>query len=168
MRDHIRAKRNGISPVIATVILVTVAITVSVSVAYWMGAMSGNYTTVEKIDISNLLVTKDQATGNYTITFSLKNTGSADATVSTIYINGKPYDDPSFTDNLAIRESGGVWLASGTLNIPVPAGASKSIMLTIQPASGSATVAPFTAGTTLDISIRTATGKNYQQMANLT
>jgi flagellin-like protein len=168
MRDHIRATRNGISPVIATIILVTVTITVAVSVAYWMGAMSGNYTTVEKIDISSLVVTKDQATGNYTITFSLKNTGSADATVSTIYINEKAYDDPSFTDNVFIRESSGVWLASGTLNIFVPAGASKSIMLTIQPVSGSATVAPFTAGTTLDISIHTATGKNYQQMANLT
>jgi flagellin-like protein len=168
MRHHIRASRNGITPVIATVVLVTVAITVAVSVAYWMGAISGNYTTMEKIDVSSFLVAKDQATGNYTITFNLKNTGSADATVSTIYINGKAYDDPSFTDNVSVRESAGIWLTSGTPNILVASGASKSIMLRIQPASGSATVAPFTAGTMLEISIHTAAGKNYQQMTNLT
>jgi flagellin-like protein len=168
MRHHIKATSKGISPVIATVILVTVAITVAVSVAYWMGAMSGNYTMVEKIDVSSPLVTKDQATGNYTITLSLKNTGSIDATICLIYINGKAYDDPSFADNVFIGESGGVWLASGTSNILVSAGTSKSIMLRIQPASGSATVAPFTAGTTLEIGVHTAAGKDYRQMTILT
>lgn len=43
--------RKGLSPVIATVILVAVAITVAVSVAYWMSSIAGQYTTFEKVEI---------------------------------------------------------------------------------------------------------------------
>ncbi|MCJ7771405.1 DUF4352 domain-containing protein, partial [Candidatus Bathyarchaeota archaeon] len=59
--------RKGISPVIATVILVAVAITVSVSVAYWMGGISSLYTRLEKIEVQSAVATKGVA-GNYTIT----------------------------------------------------------------------------------------------------
>ena len=43
--------RRGLSPVIATVILVAVAITVAVSVAYWMSGIAGQYTSFEKIEL---------------------------------------------------------------------------------------------------------------------
>jgi len=168
MARHIRASRKGISPVIATVILVAVAITVAVSVAYWMGGISSLYTRLEKVEISSTSVSKDATTGNYTITINIKNTGSADATLDYVYINGKPYDDASFTDNVFVRESGAVWIASGTLSVSVGTGTSKVIYIRVQPASGTATVAPFTAGTTLDVKLHTAAGKDYPQMVTLT
>jgi len=75
--------RKGISPVIATVILVAVAITVSISVAYWMGGISSLYTRLEKIEIHSITAEKGVA-GNYTITLTAKNTGSADATIDSV------------------------------------------------------------------------------------
>ena len=36
-------RRKGLSPVVATVILVACAITVAVAVAYWMGGMAPQY-----------------------------------------------------------------------------------------------------------------------------
>ncbi|MCD6530301.1 type IV pilin, partial [Candidatus Bathyarchaeota archaeon] len=82
-----RGKR-GISPVIATVILVAVAITVAVSVAFWMGGISGQYTRFEKLQVQDPVIVKyynmtDNAGANnhWNLTFTVKNVGSTDATI---------------------------------------------------------------------------------------
>jgi len=167
MARNIRASRKGISPVIATVILVAVAITVAVSVAYWMGGISSMYTRLEKIEVSGTSVSKNATTGIYTITMNIKNTGSADATVDNVYINGKMYNSADFTDTVAVKDGAGVALGTG---ISCNAGSSAEIIITISPAGGTppATVAPFTAGTTLDVKLHTAAGKDYPQMITLT
>jgi flagellin-like protein len=146
--------RRAISPVIATVILVAVAITVAVSVAYWMGGISSLYTRLEKVEISSTSVAK---TGNnYSINMTVKNTGSADATIDAIYINGK-----STFSGVTIMANG---TAIASLSIPIPAGSSKVVSISIVPG----TSPPFTAGTTLDVKIHTAAGKDYPQMVTLT
>ena len=143
--------RKGISPVIATVILVAVAITVSVSVAYWMGGISSLYTRLEKIEIQSITAVKGVA-GNYTITLAAKNTGSADATIDSVFINGKPLTQfPGVTASIG---SGTSCIAGGsaTVRIDVPAN----------------TGAPFTSGTTIEVKLHTAGGKDYPQMVTLT
>ncbi|MCJ7761670.1 hypothetical protein MUP59_11115, partial [Candidatus Bathyarchaeota archaeon] len=72
-RSIIPVSRKGISPVIATVILVAVTITVSVSIAYWMGGISGSYTRIGNrvfIDafISTEAVTVGSSSGDWFIT----------------------------------------------------------------------------------------------------
>jgi len=154
MARHIRTSRKGISPVIATVILVAVAITVAVSVAMWMGGISSLYTRLEKIEISTVNVVKG-GTANYTITMSVKNTGSADATIDGIIINGKSstaYTSPTIT--ITYSPSGGL----------VAAGSSATVTIFIN----SQSVAPFTPGTTIDVKLHTAAGKDYPQMVTLT
>ena len=165
MARHIKASRKGISPVIATVILVAVAITVAVSVAYWMGGISSMYTRLEKVEVSSTSVAKGTA-GNYTITMIVKNTGSADASLDQVYINGRLRS--SFTGSpsnaiITVR-SGALDLDSAT--IPIVAGG--SITVTIDITSGTTLGAPFTAGTTLDVKLHTAAGKEYPQMVTLT
>jgi flagellin-like protein len=167
---QIRTSKKGISPVIATVILVAVAITVSISVAYWMGGISSLYTRLEKVEISSIAVSKDAATGNYTITMATRNTGSADATIDSCFINGKSFDDSSFTDKVYVRSSTGTWYSSSPLSIALASGGSATIIIRIRPANqiSKVTVAPFTVGTTLDLKIHTAAGKDYPQMITLT
>ena len=80
-----------------------------------------------------------------------------------IYINGTPYDNESFTDKICVREAIGSWITSGSLNIRVNNGNSKSILLRIKPYSGSATVSPFTDGARLNVELYTASGRNYLQ-----
>jgi len=78
-------KRKAISPVIATVILVAVAITIAVAVSYWMGSIASQYTKFEKVEIQSAQITKE--TGYWKVTFTLKNSGSASATINSVFIN---------------------------------------------------------------------------------
>jgi flagellin-like protein len=147
-----RPGRKGISPVIATVILVAVAITVSVSVAYWMGGISSLYTTMEKIEISGATVSK--GANSYNVTLSVRNTGSKDATIDMILFNQKPmsqYTSPTLSATYA---------PSAT----VVAGGSCTVVVRI----GSQLVPPFTPGTTIEVKLHTAGGKEYPQMVTLT
>ena len=50
MKNLLRNKR-ALSPVIATVILVSVTIVVAVSVAYWLGTIAASYTAFEQIEM---------------------------------------------------------------------------------------------------------------------
>jgi hypothetical protein len=122
---------------------------------------------MEKLEILNVSLSKDIPSGNYTIVVDLRNTGSADATISMVYINGKPYDDASFVDKISVRESGGAWISSGSLEVAVGSGSSKTVLTRIVPTFGTMTSPPFTSGTTLDVNIHTAAGKDYQQMVIL-
>ena len=143
--------RKGISPVIATVILVAVAITVSISVAYWMGGISSLYTRLEKIEIHSITAEKGVA-GNYTITLAVKNTGSADATIDSVMINGRPLSQfPGVTTTIAVGGTSVVAGGSASVNVLVPAGQG----------------VPFTAGTTIEVKLHTAAGKDYPQMVTL-
>jgi len=81
--------KKAVSPVIATVILVSVTIVVAVAVAYWMGGIAGIYTRVEKIEILNSVAEKDTTNSEWDIVIDLKNSGSADATIQSVRINGK-------------------------------------------------------------------------------
>ena len=79
-------ERKAISPVIATVILVAVAITVAVGVSYWMGGISSQYTQFENIEIRSCESTTD-AFGNWQVVLTLKNSGTATATITGVYVN---------------------------------------------------------------------------------
>ena len=84
-------KRKAVSPVIATVILVAVAITVAVGVSYWMGGISAQYTQFEKVEISTgySVVIAGPPSG-WHILMSLKNSGSATATITHVFVNDVP------------------------------------------------------------------------------
>ncbi len=76
--------RRGISPVIATVIIVAVAIAISIAVAGWLMGLWGTFGTTEQLQVlPNSTLTTD---GNYKI--CVKNTGSKSATVTEIEFVG--------------------------------------------------------------------------------
>ncbi|MEM2216658.1 MAG: archaellin/type IV pilin N-terminal domain-containing protein, partial [Nitrososphaerota archaeon] len=64
--------KSGISPVVATVILVAVAIVIAIAVAFWASGLVGIFTRFEKIEIVSAYadVTDQQ------IILVVKNTGS--------------------------------------------------------------------------------------------
>jgi len=142
---------RGLSPVIATVILVSVTIVVAVAVSYWMGGIAGLYTRFEKIEISSCYAVKN-STNDYTVTVELKNTGSADATISYVLINGKPvteYNNSTYTG-----------ISVQTVPQSLPLGKSETISIGIDKDL-------FEAGTTLDLKFHSAAGKDYPQMLAL-
>ena len=146
-RKSLKKSKKALSPVIATVILVAVTITVAIAVAYWMGGIAGLYTRLEKVEITTVQQSYAPATG-WTLVVGLKNSGSADANVDTVLINGNIEND-----------------ISTPLPCSVPAGTSATLTIVI-PDDGS--VQGCTSGTTIDLKLHTAAGKEYPQMVTLT
>ncbi|MCL7389936.1 MAG: hypothetical protein LZ173_08440 [Thaumarchaeota archaeon] len=145
--------RFGISPVVATVILVAVAIIIAIAVAFWASGLVGIFTRFEKVEIRSAFA---QIQGNnYLINLDIANTGSADVTIDDIYINGQP----SNTIGVNIQFDGG---CQGIPNAPVPLKVGERLtgdnmcIITVP-----YNQAPFTAGTTIEVAVHTGTGKLY-------
>jgi len=149
MGIHLRRLNNkGISPVIATVILVAVAIAIAIAVAFWMTGIIGLFTRFEKIEITYIYATGDESSG-WTVHLKVTNTGTADATIDNIFINGKPYN--SYTD------------VSPSISLPYSLTAGNSVEFTISIGTG----AGFKSGQSIEVKVHTASGQEYPKLTNL-
>ncbi|RLE79379.1 MAG: DUF4352 domain-containing protein [Thermoprotei archaeon] len=164
--------KKAISPVIATVIIVAVTLTIAIAVAYWMGGIAGLYTRFEKIEVAGAtVIKKSETTASGTIyyweiTLTVKNTGSADATIDNIIINGIPISqiqDP--TEKLAVTYDN-TTVDLNNIRIPVNAGEEKKIVITVGEGAtvGSGKLA---SAMSVEIKIHTAAGKDYPKLITL-
>jgi flagellin-like protein len=80
-------KKRGISPVIATVILVAIAIVISIAAAFWMTGLLSSFTAYEKITIS-ASISKSGSPPTYTVTIVIVNDGTLSTNVTAVLING--------------------------------------------------------------------------------
>ena len=157
--------RKAVSPVIATVILVSVTIVVAVAVAYWMGGIAGIYTRFEKVEIESCSTEKEPTTytGWFVITIRLKNTGSADATVTNVYINGKilaDYGDAYVDKEVCTGDPivcGYQALGEG---LTIAAGDAGNLRVYIP-------TSEISSGTTIEIKLHTAAGMDYPKLETL-
>ncbi len=95
-----RINKKGISPVIATVIIVSVAIAIAVAVAFWMTGITGLFTRYEKVEVTNAYADWNSSGRFWVIVMQLRNSGSDDATIDEIFINGRPHNSiTNLTDN---------------------------------------------------------------------
>ena len=180
MKRLLRSRR-ALSPVIATVILVSVTIVVAVSVAYWMGSIAGTYTRFEKVEVPTAYANKVDAWGagydpwtsgsGWNITVVLKNSGSAASTIDDVFVNGKPYDQFSYVairynDTSASPPVIRLYPQDGDLALTINAGGSATVeILVFKGTDGDVT---FSSGTTLDIKFHSAAGKEYPKLLELT
>ncbi len=148
MARNIKRDRKAISPVISTIIIVAIAIAIAIAVAYWMVGITGAYVKVEKLEMTTCYATAN--TTHYTVYITVKDTGSTDVTLDKLFLNAKPYD--TFT---------GVSI-EGSWNSPVTPGTARSFKVYLPYNS-----APFTPGTSLDISLVSVTGREYPKMLTL-
>jgi len=132
--------RSGISPVMATVILVAIAIVIAIAVAFWATGLVGVFTRFEKVEI-----VAAYATGTDQVILVVKNTGSAAATIDDIYVNGIPCGGP-----------GGCNGFSQTISLTP--GQSTTITINNPP---SAVGSSFISGVTYEVAVHTASGKMY-------
>ena len=87
-----RRRKRGIEPLIAAVILVAVAIALAVAVAFWMSGIIGGYTKYEQLEVSAGYADWNEDNQTWIVVLQVKNTGSSDATIDEIYVNGRPHD----------------------------------------------------------------------------
>jgi len=158
--------RKAISPVIATVILVAVAITIAVAVAYWMGGISSQYTKFEKVEIQSAQCEKDTSGFFWTITLSLKNSGSATATLNNVYVNDKV---ASYSASAPSSPSAPVTTLTADLDSThensIPSGRSATVQIWV--GTGWPVGAALTSGTTIDIKMHSAGGMDYIKLVQL-
>ena len=86
----VRRKSAGISPVVATVILVAVAIVIAIAVAFWASGLVGIFTRFERVEIVSAI-----QTGGNQFQVILRNTGSADTALIQVVVNGRAVGTPS-------------------------------------------------------------------------
>ena len=162
-----KKNRKAVSPVIATVILVAVAITISVAVAYWMGGITSQYTKFEKVEVTNAIV-EAAGTGSgmtWTISMSLKNTGTSAATIIDVYLNGQPLGVSTVDPPVPAAGEGGWYSDTPT----IPSGSSAIFVLVIKNDVSTGT-GPFTSlssGTTVNFKLHSAGGMDYLKLSEL-
>ena len=164
--------RKAVSPVIATVILVAVAITVAVAVSYWMGGITSQYTTFEKVEIQSGICTWNPATFNWDISLKLKNSGTATATLIGVFINDIE------VDNYTLATPGAAEATTDMgLSVTIKSGASTTINIYIDGQGDGAEAVPpvaetdywqsVTSGTTVNLKVHSAGGMDYIKLIEL-
>jgi flagellin-like protein len=169
MSTRIIQKRRAVSPVIATVILIAVAVALGIAVAFWASGLTSSFSKYEKLGVNTQYATGSSGSG-WRVYVGGQNTGSSDATITQIQVNGVPFvNSTSASSGMIIANvSSGVSTSSpSSLSISVKSGASFSLTLVIPSTcagSGSCTPIPgknFNDGQTIQVTIITAAGNNY-------
>ena len=157
MTTTIIQKRRAVSPVIATVILIAVAVALGIAVAFWASGLTSSFSKYEKLGVNTQYATS-RGTG-WTVNLGGQNTGSSDASITQIQVNGVPLSGCTGTDfNFTAGNTGNF----ANLPISVPSGKSFTIAFNL---GGSSTCSvaskTFASGQTIQVTIITAAGNNY-------
>lgn len=144
---------KAVSPVIATIIIVAIAIVMAIAVAYWMLGLGGAFTRYEKLEIPTAYAVKEEA-GSFKIYLTVKNTGSAAATIdvtNTLY-NGKPR---------SYYEDAGATITWDKEDITLEPGEEESVVITLDGGN------IWRSGMTIELTIHTVAGKDYPKVVVL-
>jgi flagellin-like protein len=142
-------KKRGISPVIATVILVAIAIVISIAAAFWMTGLLSSFTRYEQVQIVSSYASKSGT--NYIIWVNTTNTGSMNVTITNILINDQPYTTYGASITLYVD-------TTSFTSLPVTFSPAQKCNIRITVATGK-----FNPGAAVKISIVTAAGHTYDR-----
>jgi len=149
------AKRQAISPVIATVIIVAVTIAVAIAVAFWMTGIIGLFTGFEQLTIESIYANVTPA--GWKIIMQVSNRGTSPTSITNILINGVDISSCS----------GGVSLGQPTaLPISFNPGENKTITLSLTKGNTCGTT-KFTSGLSVEVKLHTSGGKDYPKLVVL-
>ena len=138
-----RRSSSGISPVVATVILVAIAIVIAIAVAFWASGLVGVFTRFEKLEITSAYYDGSN------VVLVVRNTGSADTSIDDIYVNGVPCLGACNTNPTISPNS----------TYPMKVGSSVTIEVGKPPSA--VTGGNWTSGVTYEVLVHTASGKSY-------
>jgi len=176
MSTTIIHKRRAVSPVIATVILIAVAVALGIAVAFWASGLTSSFSKYEKLGVSTQYAVSITCPSNYPtgdvvcwqINLGGQNTGSSDATITQIQINGVPYtaSNPSNGANFSVVANGIAIPSSSSpstnsFSISVKSGAAFTISFNLDNAGTPVPGKTFASGQTIQVTIITAAGNNY-------
>ena len=147
--------RSGISPVVATVILVAIAIVIAIAVAFWATGLVGIFTRYEKIEITAAVYD----TTEEDVELLIRNTGSSPATIDAIYVNGRPGAPYTILNqgNVVNPPRDAETCETSDTNIVTCNPGEYAVISVQSPAQG----AQWARGVTYEVAVHTASGKLY-------
>ncbi|QOJ79061.1 DUF4352 domain-containing protein [Infirmifilum lucidum] len=165
------AKRQAISPVIATVIIVAVTIAVAIAVAFWMTGIIGLFTGFEQLTIDAINAVPTILPGGFPgweVSVTVTNRGTSPTSITHIYINGYLAWDIGGIIIVGCPALFGVDVdpPAGAGAIPFNPGESRTITLTITKGGtcGPTTLNP---GGSVEVKLHTSGGKDYPKLVVL-
>jgi flagellin-like protein len=127
-------KNSGISPVVATVILVAVAIVTAIAVAFWASGLVGVFTRYEQLEVLSAYQSADNE-----ITIIVANRGTTTTSIIQVVVNGIQV------------------YSLGTPDTPPP----PTIEIGARPTCTLTFEGPLQAGVTYMVELKTSGGKTY-------
>jgi len=152
--------KKAMSPVLSTIILVSVTIVVAISSSYWMGALATGQMRSEQLEITSAYAEFNQtlfANGGWSLTVELKNTGSADATITNIFLNAIHIKDYT-TGSITLSVNGIQQADLSSINIGLTKGNQVRLLLRLERYNGGTGIQGCTSGTRIDVNFHTAAG----------
>lgn len=104
MKRSVRRNKKGLSVVISTIIITAIAITMAIAVSFWAMGISSSFAKFEKLEIISGYVSDTTVTYTrtfpfpamnltcYQVSMQIKNTGTNTATITTVFLDGKPFN----------------------------------------------------------------------------
>lgn len=132
----LRKCRKALSPVVAAIILIAVTVAVSIAVAAWMGALTFTFMQTEELKILS-----HSWSGTTYVDLTVKNTGSAALTMTSVQVNSASPTAYDFDTGTAGNQT----------SQTVAAGASYTVRIW----------SSFSSGTKYEFAILTAAGNKY-------
>ena len=155
--------KKAISTIIATIIIVSVSIVMAIAVAYWAMGIGNSFTKFEKVEFTSIYSDPPvSSNNNFIVYLTLKNTGSAAATVSNIYLNSRPYD--TAYDNISTQTRvNGTYMSDQPLVGQTLAVGQTLIGRIALPANAMGTSGNpiWSSGSSVEVQIQTAAGRSY-------
>jgi len=159
-------RRTGISPVIATVILVAVAIAVAVAVAFWMTGIVGIFTgRVEQVEV--VAAVAYGTAPDHVVKITLKNSGTSPVTIDGVFITPTEYagsilnatiGDITYKAPENATDLPGVNDINTNSKVQIPAGESATLYIQLTNTKS---------GGSVEIKVHSAGGKEYPKLVVL-
>jgi len=166
-KKHMSTK--AISPVIATVIIVSVAIAIAVAVAFWMTGITGLFTRYEKLDIVSAYAIVDDDNSHFYVILNVKNTGTTSTTIDNIFINAKPMNSltgvGADTQSSIISDPSAELSTEASISESLDPGDEVWIGIDLGPVSNNPN--GFTHGQIIEVKLHTAAGNEYPRSVEL-
>lgn len=142
LRKLIRSK-EGISPVIATIIMVAVTVGIAVAVGGWLMGMWGGFTKQETLKVmADSYYVADGQNATYTFALHVQNGGNVNAAINKVIIGQNSFIMTAA--NATISANGMVWLRHDALHTSFTGGSS-----------------PFVSGASYEVRIYTQAGNVF-------
>ena len=173
MNAVIFVKTRGVSPAIATFLLIAVTVVIAMASAFYYSNVMGAQTGFEAVEVRSVIArpvanlegaTNGMLSGSgWNVSITLKNTGTSQATIRSFLVNGRPLEA---YDRIAVFD-GSKYVQRGDIGLTIPCGRSQQVFIAISQGTDAGSGTTFSPGVNLEVALQSASGASYPRFVTL-